>query len=361
LKLKNVRKQIDLIDSKILQLLTSRMEQVVIARKLKKKIYDPDREEQIIEKLRKSTNILLKDDFLENIYRTVFQESRKNQERGLEVIAFQGQHGAYSEVAAHNWNPEYATVACDQFSDVFEGVSEGIYDYGIVPVENTLGGVVGQVNDLMIHSKLHVVGAIEIPIAHCLLVSQECDPAEVVKVYSHPQALTQCRHYITGKGYEPRSFFDTAGAAKMIMEQNAKNAGAIASRLAGELYHLNVVEEGIEDFDKNRTRFLVLSLEKKETRGNKCSIVFSTANKAGTLFHVLEKFAEQQLNLTRIESIPNQFGNFAFFLDFEGSEHDPKVVEVLSFLEKHTDVFRLIGCYQERKLAAVNSEKDQFA
>ena len=361
LKLNNIRKQIDLIDSKILQLLTSRMEQVVIARKLKKEIYDPGREDQIIQKLRESTNILLKADFLEKVYRTVFDESKKNQERGLEVIAFQGNHGAYSEVAAKNWNALLATVACDQFSDVFDGLNSGIYDFGIVPVENTLGGVVGQVNDLMIHTQLHVVGAIEIPIVHCLLANYECKESEIRKVFSHPQALTQCRHFISHNNFEPNTYFDTAGAAKMIMERASKNAAAIASRLAGELYHLQVIKEGIEDFKKNRTRFLVLSKEKLETQGDKCSLVFSTPNKAGTLFHVLAKFAEKKINLTRIESIPNQFGDFAFFLDFEGSEHDKDVRDILGFLEGETEKFRLIGCYKERKLETIETSTDQFA
>jgi len=337
------------------------MEKVVIARKLKRDVYDPAREEQIIEKLRSSTNILLKADFLEQIYRTLFEESKKNQERGLKVIAFQGQHGAYSEVAARNWDSSLATVPCSQFSDVFDGLSNGIYDYGIVPVENTLGGVVGQVNDLMIHTPLHIVGAIEIPIVHCLLAGYETDPKEIRKVFSHPQALAQCRHFIAKRQFEPTTYFDTAGAAKMIMEQGSKNAAAIASRLAGELYHLNVVEEGIEDFNTNRTRFLVLSKDKIDTQGRKCSVVFSTPNKAGTLFKVLEKFAEKKLNLTRIESIPNQFGKFAFFLDFEGSEHDTAVLDVLAFLEGHTENYRLIGCYNERKLDQVVTSRDQFA
>ncbi|PIE01112.1 MAG: prephenate dehydratase [Acidobacteria bacterium] len=349
MKLKNVREQIDLIDSKILQLLTSRMEQVVIARKLKKEIFDPKREKQILEKLKDSTNILLRADFLEQIYETMFTESKRNQERGLKLIAFQGEHGAYSEVAAHSWNADLATIACERFSNVFEGVQRGIYDLGIVPVENTLGGVVGEVNDLMIHTDLHIVGAIEIPIEHCLLALESANEKTIRKVYSHSQALTQCRHFINKRDYEPVAYFDTAGSARMLMERGTKSMAAIASRWAGDLYHLNVLQEGIEDFETNRTRFLILSKQKIDTDGQKCSIIFSTENKAGSLYSVLQMFASRKVNLTRIESIPNQFGKYVFFLDFEGSEKDDHVQAILGHLEETTRDFRLIGCYNESK------------
>lgn len=345
--LESIRKNIDILDGKIIKLLNDRMEQAVLSRKFKTGILDTSREEQIYEKIRENSQNLLNGDFLLDLYKTIITESKNLQSKDLKLMAFQGEHGAYSEVAAKGWDSDCVPMPCMEFADVFEGVKNGLYDYGIVPVENTLGGIVSQVNDLMIHTDLFVVGAIEIPISHCLVTYRGNDYREIREVYSHVQALAQCRHFLARNKLTPVQFYDTAGAAKMLSEKGKKNVAAISSKLAAQLYNLEIIKESVEDHDINRTRFLVLSKRENKESGTKCSIVFSTAHKSGTLFGVLEQFAAADLNLTRIESVPNQKGTYAFFLDFIGSNEEENVMEVLKKVAAISDDFRVLGCYNE--------------
>lgn len=348
--LKTIRKNVDLLDSEILKLLKDRMEQVLLTKKFKSQIEDSQRENEVLERIRQNSTGLINADFIEKIYIEIIKESKNLQQNDWELIAFQGEHGAYGEVASRKWNNYLIPIPCREFADVFDGVKDGLYDFGIVPVENTLGGVVGQVNELLINSELNFVGAVELPIHLCLLALPETDHREIHAVYSHPQALAQCRQFLARNRLDPIQYHDTAGAAKMLMETRPKASAAIASKLSAELYNLDILKEDIEDLDRNLTRFIVLSREKNPEDGDKCSIIFSTEHKAGTLFRVLEVFAKKNINLTRIESIPDEPGNYAFFLDFDGSNKDKKVVEALGEVKEITRSFRLMGCYKERKV-----------
>jgi len=345
-----IREKIDTIDSQILQLLNDRMEQALLVRKFKAEIEDMNREMEIFEKIGNTSMALIQRGFLEKIYTEIIRESKTLQQKGLEVIAFQGEHGAYGEMAAGEWNRELIPFPCNTFAEVFDGVGSGLYEYGIVPVENTLGGSVDQVNQLLIHTDLYVVGAVVLPVHHCLLAPAGANHRDIRTVYSHPQALSQCRQFLSRNSLEPLPYNDTAGAAKMLADKKPKRAGAIASRLAADLYHLEVLKQGIEDLDRNITRFLVLSRKENPEQGEKCSIIFATEHKAGTLFRSLEAFASRHISLTRIESIPNEPGNYAFFLDFEGSSHSDAVVEALQDIKETTTWLRLIGCYNERSV-----------
>jgi len=238
-------------------------------------------------------------------------------------------------------------IPCNEFLEVFEGVNSGLFDFGIVPVGNTLGGVVSQVNQLILNTNLFVVGAIELPIHHCLLALPGTDFRELRVVYSHNQALGQCHHFIFRNKLEPIPYYDTAGAARMLSEKALKGTAVIASKLCAELYDLLIIKENIEDFDRNITRFLIFAKEASQKEGSKCSIIFSTAHKAGTLFRVLEVFAKQNINLTRIESIPNQKGSYAFFLDFVGAKNDSTVQQALAAVKPLTTDFKIMGFYDE--------------
>ena len=349
MNLEDIRKQIDILDGKLIKLLTERMEQAVLAKRFKKKIEDKNREQEILNKIKESAQTLIDGDFLLSLYQRIIEESKTLQNQDLKVIAFQGEHGAYSEVAAKSWNSDYIPMPCLEFADIFEGVQSGLYDYGIVPVENTLGGLVSQANDLMINTKLFVSGAIEIPVKHCLVTYPGTDYREIREVYSHPQALAQCRGFLARNKLKAVHYYDTAGAAKMLSEKGLTNVAAISSALAAKMYNLDIIKESIEDHEINRTRFLILTKEENKQNGNKCSIVFSTAHKSGTLFNVLEKFANAGLNLSRIESIPNEKGTYAFFLDFLGERNDSKVQTVLESVKKATEHFRVLGFYEEIK------------
>ena len=347
--LKEIRNAIDNIDSKILKLLNDRMELVLMAKKFKPQIEDREREKEVFERIEKNLTGLINATFVQGIYAEILKESKNLQQKEYKLIAFQGEHGAFGESAAREWNRDLTPVPCTEFEQVFEGVESGLYDYGIVPVENTLGGSVDQVNRLLINTNLHVVGALKLPIHLCLLVLPGTDYREIRTVYSHPQALAQARNFLARNKLDPVPYSDTAGAARMLAEKRPKGSAAIASKFCEKLYHLEIVKEGVEDLDKNITRFLVLSKEENKEEGDKCSVVFSTEHKAGTLFRVLEVFAKENINLTRIESIPSEPGNYAFFLDFIGSSRDDKVLRPIEMVRQMTTDFKIIGCYKERQ------------
>lgn len=348
MKLDEIRHRIDLLDSKILKLLNDRMEQGLLAKRFKDKIEDLQREKELMDRVKNNPNALIDQDFSEELYRIIFSQSKKLQGRELVITGFQGEHGAYSEEAVRQYNKDYVTLPCTTFNEVFEGVNSGMYDYGIVPVENTLGGIVGPVNELLINTDLQIVGAIDLPVHHCLLMVPGTDHREIREVYSHSQALAQCRRFLSRNNLTPMPYFDTAGSARMLAEKQPRGAACIAGRLAAELYNLEVLKENVEDLANNRTRFLLLAKGVPATEGSKCTITFTTEHKAGTLFGVLELFASSGINLTRIESIPNEPGDYSFFLDFDGSIKDPAVVKTLEQAEKQTAGFKLLGCYNEK-------------
>lgn len=351
MNLEEIRKNIDRMDDALVKLLSERMEQVLLVKKRKSSVHDGKREQEIMERLNQRVPDLLGQAFIQGIFSEIFRQSKDIQQKGYKLIGFHGEHGAYGEVAARRWNGDLVPIPCGEFAQVFERVDSGLYDYGIVPVENTLGGVVGEVNELLIKSGLNVVGAVELRVRHCLLALPGTDHRDIRSAYSHPQALSQCRRFLGRNKLTPVPFRDTAGAAKMLAEKRLEGAAAIASGLCADLYGLDILKEGIEDLERNITRFLVLSKDGAATDGNKCSILFATEHKAGTLFRVLDAFAKRDINLTRIESIPNNPGDYVFFLDFIGSRNDDKVMEVLDQVRDITTEFRLIGCYSERSAA----------
>ncbi len=346
----DIRKNIDQYDSKIVKLLNDRMEQVLMTKKFKPEVEDLEREQALFAKIKTNATKLISNEFIERLYLEIIKESKNLQAKNYKLIAFQGEHGAYSEVASRKWNDDFIPVPCTEFAQIFEGVKSELYDFGIVPVENTLGGIVGEANVLLINTDLHVVGAIEIPIHLCLLVLPGSDHREIRSAYSHLQALTQSRHFLARNRLDPVPYYDTAGAARMLAENRLKGSAAIASRLAAKLYNLEIIKEDIEDLDRNMTRFLILSKEAHRGEGDKCSVIFSTEHKAAALFKALEVFAKAEINLTRIESVPSEPGSYAFFLDFMGSIQDEKVTRALSEVQAITINFRLMGCYKERKV-----------
>ena len=347
--LTQIRDRIDQLDRRLLILLQGRMEMALMSRRFKKRIEDPDREKELLENVKNGSSRLLQPEFIERIFREILRESKALQQRDYHLAAFQGEHGAFSEQAAGEWDPALIPVPCPSFVDVFEGIEAGDYDCGIVPVENTLGGSVGEVNRLLIETGLKVVGALDLPIHQCLLALPGTDYREIRKVYSHPQALAQTRRFLERNKLEGVPYPDTAGAAKMLAEKKPEGAAVVAGRLAAVRYQLEIIKENIEDLENNRTRFLVLAREPNLEAGEKCSIVFSTEHKAGTLFQVLEVFARAGVNLTRIESIPHEPGNYAFFLDFIGSDQASPVPELLRRVEGLSTKFKLLGCYREVK------------
>jgi len=345
MKLDEIRRKMDKIDRELLVLLHERMGLALQSNKFKEVLSAPEREADMFARVERLNLDLIERSFTKQLLNTIIAESKRLQEEDRQLVAFQGEHGAYGEVAARQLIPAGAYVPCLEFNDVFRGVEEGHFDLGVVPVENSLEGAVTQVNDLLTTTDLKVAAEVKVAVNHCLLATEATDYREIREVYSHPQALAQCRNFLRRNKLEPHPYYDTAGAAKMLARDNPKAAAAIASALCAELYDLKIIKAGIEDGPSNSTRFLLLTRMPYADAGNKTSIIFAVAHEAGRLYGVLRLFAEAGINLTRIASMPlrSDPSNYSFFLDFEGSDKDEKVAAVLKKMHDLTISMKFLG------------------
>ena len=264
-------------------------------------------------------------------------------------IAFQGERGAYSEAAAIAYfGGDIEPVACESFDLVFERVESGEVKRGAVPIENSLAGSIHRNYDLLLRHNLHIVGEKIFRVRHCLIAHNGVSKADIKQVWSHPQALAQCEHYIKRLGASIEATYDTAGSVKLLKESPRRDVAAIASRRAAEVYGLQILDEGIEDDEANFTRFLILSRQPEPTsQPSKTSIVFSLRNTPGALFKALSVFALRDLDLTKIESrpIPGQTWAYSFYLDFVGSTAEPVVIRALDHLGEIATTLRVLGSY----------------
>jgi prephenate dehydratase len=262
-------------------------------------------------------------------------------------VAFQGEIGAYSEVAARHFFENATLFPCKSFAEVFDQVQKKEVDFGVVPIENSTEGSVNEVYDLLLERNLFIVGEYPLRIEHCLIGFPN---AEIKDVYSHPQALAQCRKFLEKRNLKPVAFYDTAGAVKYIKEKNLKQSGAIASASAAKHYGMKIIESGIEDNKNNYTRFVVISKSPSKSEGkNKTSIIFSVKHEPGALYSILEEFAKRRVNLTKIESRPTKekAWEYIFYLDFEGDLRDKGCSEALERSRDKSIFVKILGSYPE--------------
>ncbi|OLE43547.1 MAG: prephenate dehydratase [Thaumarchaeota archaeon 13_1_20CM_2_39_11] len=268
-------------------------------------------------------------------------------------VAFQGERGAYSEAAATSFFKEaIETVPYPTFYDVLESGEVGRCDYAILPVENSLEGSVGESYDLLLTTKLSAIGEIYHKIRHCLIGFKGLEKIDTV--YSHPQALGQCRKFIQDNHLKPIPTYDTAGSVKILIELKKDNLACIASRKAAEIYNVPIIREGVEDNPNNYTRFLVLSNNtRQKTSNDKTSIIFSIKHVPGTLHSVLEKFNSSKINLTKIESRPTKTTpwEYNFYVDFEGHQSDDNIRDTLEKIRPHTIFLKVLGSYPRAELS----------
>jgi prephenate dehydratase len=268
----------------------------------------------------------------------------------MQKISFQGERGAYSEDAAISFFNNAETVPLHTFVEVIESTENGKTQYSVLPVENSLEGSVGESYDLLLSTSLSVVGEIYYRVRHCLIGFDKLENVDTV--YSHPQALGQCRKFIQKHKLITVPSYDTAGSVKIIKELGKKNLCCIASKRASEIYQVPTIAEGIEDNANNYTRFLILSKTKAQD-GNKTSIIFSVKHEAGALFNILKEFNKYKINLTKIESRPNKSTpwEYNFYVDFDGNENDQKIAELLKKINKQCIFLKILGSYKKAKLA----------
>lgn len=264
-------------------------------------------------------------------------------------VAFQGEHGAYSEEAIlQHFGRSAEPVPRASLKDVFHAVEGGEVDLGLVPVENTLEGSIVWTYDLLLESALKVQAEVILRVVHCLIANQGVSPSDIEKVYSHPQALGQCRAYLEREGYEAVATYDTAGSVKMLKEKGLRDAAAIASGWAAEVYDMTVLARGIETHPENYTRFFVLGhADHPPTGRDKISLAFSVDHAPGTLFQALRSFADQGVNLTKIESRPmvGRPWEYIFYLDFEGHRAEPHIRHALEELRTCSLFLKIFGSY----------------
>lgn len=265
-------------------------------------------------------------------------------------VAFQGELGAYSEMAVYSFFGQSAEVKpCKSFDDVFESVKTGDADYGVVPIENSIEGSVNRTYDLFLEYDLKVCGEIIIRISHCLIAHKGTSINQIETVYSHPQALAQCRKFLEQHKLKAISTFDTAGSVRMIKEAEMMDAAAIASERSAQIYDMAILAREIEDIKNNSTRFFVLDKEDSPYSGeDKTSIIFAAKSVPGALYKILKEFAERDINLTKIESRPTKSTpwEYHFYLDFEGHRTETKCQQALESIKDKTVFVKILGSYK---------------
>ncbi len=268
------------------------------------------------------------------------------------VVAFQGEPGAYSESASLAlFGPETDLAPCETFDQVFDGVQAGRYDLGVVPMENSLAGSIHRNYDLLLQHDLHIVAEHVLRVSHCLIAHPGVALEEIRRVYSHPQALAQCEQSLAALGnVEVIAAHDTAGSVRLVQERGERDAAALASERAAEVYGMAILRHGFEDEKANYTRFVALSREALTPGPEveaKTSIAFAGINRPGLLFRCLSAFALREIDLTKIESRPLKGApwQYIFYVDFAGSLQDEVCRRALEHLREMSTFVRVFGTY----------------
>jgi chorismate mutase/prephenate dehydratase len=349
--LATLRAQIDATDDELLRLLNERAKLVREVATLKERLavpfYVPSREREIVERLgRKNAG-----PFPTAALQPVFQEIMSaclTLERQLR-IAYLGPEATFTHMAVkRQFGLSARGVPAGTIAQVFEEVERGRADFGVVPVENSAEGVVNHTLDTFVESDLKISAEVILEIAHCLLVRPGVEAAQIERVYSHPQALAQCRRWLTSN--LPRASLvetsSTAEAARLARD-DARGA-AIASELAAKLYDLAVARQKLEDVAQNVTRFLVVGQKQAERTGkDKTSILLAIRDEPGILYRVLQPFAGSGINMTKIESRPSRRRpwEYVFFVDVDGHQQDPVLANALAELQKLCESVKVLGSY----------------
>ena len=269
----------------------------------------------------------------------------------MKKVAFQGEHGAFSEIASKFYFSEEVTnVPSYSFDEVFSNVKNGKVDFGIVPIENTLYGSVFETYDLLLKYSLTIIGELNLQINHYLIAQKKYKLSEIKRIYSHPQALGQCSEFLKRfKKTHITPAYDTAGAAILALENKTEPSAAIASIEAAEFYNLEVLESNIQNNRENYTRFLVISQKKnnKKIKSPKASICFELKSIPGALFKALSVFALRDIDLVKIESrpIPQKPFQYTFYVDLLGNLDDEKVILAINNLDEISNNIKKFGTY----------------
>jgi prephenate dehydratase len=265
-------------------------------------------------------------------------------------VGYFGEPGAYSNMAAMRMaSGDYMPL--ESVRAVFTALQDHKIDAGVVPVENSIEGAVNQTYDFLFKTDFYIVKEYYLRVRHCLIGKPDSQLGDIKYVISHPQALAQCSEFIYKHGFRTVSEYDTAGSVKIVRDGSDSSRAAIASELAAGIYGMKILSRDIENNSSNYTRFFLIARNPVLPEGRaKISIVFSTENKAGSLYSILKVFNEFGINMTKIESRPVQYNpfNYIFFIDIERNENSD---EAMAIIRGMTSPFRILGVYE---IASIN-------
>ena len=369
-QLADLRVEIDAVDKQLMPLFAARMD---IARRVGQikgsnnlSVRDEAREQQVVERAAALVEEPLRGEAA-LLMRSLIGLSRGVQNRllfggdaplipaphpaatGEIVCAYQGVPGAWSEQALAKLFPTAEKQATEFFEDVFLAVKEKKARYGVVPIENSKTGAIGETYDLLRKYGCFVVGRTWIDIHHCLLAPAGTALSDVREVFSHPEGFRQCSKFLHGRAWDLTACRNTAVAAQMAAEAGNNRTAAIGSRRAGELNGLQVLAPDIMDAADNQTSFVVIAAEPEyDATSNLIALTFSTQHRSGALCETLLPFMAAGLNLMRIESRPAGGGHYRFFAEIQGNIQDEAVAAALRCAAETCSYFEILGCYTDK-------------
>ncbi|WP_294363830.1 prephenate dehydratase [uncultured Clostridium sp.] len=368
--LEDYRREIDSIDRELIALFEKRMNVAIKVGEYKKErnlpIFNAKREEEVIEK---NINLLSNREYSEitrDFFEKVMELSRSLQadlmERnkdnikdniieGKVKIGYQGVEGSFSEEALRKYFNSYDSIKnYEEFKDVFNALENNYIQYAILPIENSYTGAITEVYDLLVKYNFYIVGEECIKIDQNLMGISGTNIDEIEEIYSHPQGFEQSRGFLSR--YDKIKlipYHNTAISAKLVSDLKDRKKAAIGSKRAANIYGLSILKENINDKKDNHTKFIIIGKELKyNDSSNKISVVFSLEDKAGTLYKLLRHFAENHINMIKIESRPNKHESWKYLLyvDFEGNLNNDLVKNALELIEKNSGYFKIIGNYK---------------
>ena len=366
--LDDIRKEINSVDETILEALSARRKLVDKVLQAKDQtgepIRDALREEQLLAALiSKGRGRGLDAHLVTRIFHEIIDDSIRSQQlhlldydkTGLKRVAFQGIEGAYSELAGHKYFAPYTEqtlfYGVQTFEEVVTAVEDGDAEYGLLPIENTRAGSINEVYDLLSVAQISIVGEEVLRIRHCLLGVEDVPLGNIRKIYSHPQALTDCMEFVSKlPNCQGFPFPDTAMAVKKVKEENNPEIAAIAGEEAGRLYGLKILRRNIEDQQNNYTRFIILSKKPSTVDVRipcKTSMIIATSHEEGSLVKALSMLHNYKINLLKLESrpIPGMPFQYMFYIDFEGNTAEDRVANAVEELRSVTTSLKVLGSY----------------
>jgi len=366
LNIDDLRNKIDEIDASLVSLFEKRMETVLRVAEYKKvngiAILNQGREEAVI---KKNLDIVKNKDLyseVEEFFKSVMGISRGFQDRTLNesqvltadknlIVGFYGVTGSFSEQALKEYFGEKVdTKEISEFEDIFLELKYGKINYGVIPIENSSTGAISEVYDLLNKYDFYITGEKYLKISQNLMGIKGSTLDNIKEVYSHPQGLKQSMEFL--KGYPQWNlvpYKSTAKSAELVKDRNDKTLAAIASTKAAEIYDLEILQKNVNSNATNMTRFVVIGKEmESDTKSNKISLVLSTTHTAGSLYHVLKHFAENNINLMKIESRPikDKPWEYFFYIDFQGNINENKIIHAIELIKNNSRYFKILGNYR---------------